>query len=74
MVRIIPMRASNSYVGDMPIVIFKKLASVVVLMGLSEKGQVFVERILTVAGTLKERAKNTLGYLAACFKAYTAHS
>jgi transposase len=36
----------------------------------SEKGQVFVERILTVAGTLKERAKDTLGYLAACFKSY----
>jgi len=36
----------------------------------SEKGQVFVERILTVAGTLKERAKNTLGYLTACFKSY----
>lgn len=36
----------------------------------SERGQIFVERILTVAGTLKERAKNTLDYLTACFRLY----
>ena len=36
----------------------------------SETGQVFIERILTITGTLKERAKNTLEYLTKSFKAY----
>lgn len=36
----------------------------------SDAGERFVERVLTVAGTLKLRAKNSFDYFTACFKAY----
>ena len=36
----------------------------------SESGERFVERVMTVAGTLKLRAQNSFEYFTACFKAY----
>lgn len=36
----------------------------------SEVGERFVERVMTVAGTLKLRAKNSFDYFTACFRAY----
>lgn len=36
----------------------------------SETGERFVERVMTVAGTLKLRTQNSFEYFTACFKAY----